>query len=63
LRFIESQDVLLSATKLLKPASIFLQVEGAANENITLDGGDISKAAKPLEFKNGASEKSMKLRG
>ena len=63
LRFIESQDVLLSATKLLKPASIFLQVEGAANENITLDGGDISKAATPLVFKNGALEKSVKLRG
>ena len=63
LRFIESQDVLMSATKLLKPASIFLQVEGVANAGITIDGGDISKAAKPLEFKNGASEKSMKLRG
>lgn len=62
LRFIESQDVLLSATKLLKPASIFLQVEGAANAGITLDGGDISKAAAPLAFKNGASEKAVKLR-
>jgi hypothetical protein len=63
LRFIESQDVLMSATKLLKPASIFLQVEGVANAGITIDGGDISKAAKPLEFKNGALEKSVKLRG
>jgi hypothetical protein len=62
LRFIESQDVLLSATKLLKPAPIFLQVEGAANAGITLDGGDISKAATPLAFKNGASEKAVKLR-
>ncbi|HAO79640.1 MAG TPA: glycoside hydrolase, partial [Verrucomicrobia subdivision 3 bacterium] len=62
LRFIESKDVLMSATKLLKPASIFLQVEGAANEGIVMDGGDISKAATPLAFKNGASEKSVKLR-
>lgn len=62
LRFIESQDVLLSATKLLKPASIFLQVKGAAKAGITLDGGDISKAAAPLAFKNGASEKAVKLR-
>jgi len=63
LRFIESQDVLLSATKLLNPAAIFLQVEGAANAGITVDGGDISKAATPLAFKNGATEKSVKLRG
>ena len=63
LRFIESQDVLMSATKLLKPAKVFLQVEGAANENLTLDGGDISMATTPVAFKNGASEKSVKLRG
>jgi hypothetical protein len=62
LRFIESQDVLVSAAKLLKPASIFLQVEGAANEGFTLDGGDLSKAATPLAFKNGAVEKSVKFR-
>lgn len=62
LRFSDSQDVLMSAVKLLKPASIFLQVEGAANAGITLDGGDISKAAKPLAFTNGADEKAVKLR-
>jgi hypothetical protein len=62
LRFIEAQDVLMTATKLLKPAPIFLQVEGAGNESITLDGGDISKAATPVVFKNGALEKSVKLR-
>jgi hypothetical protein len=62
LRFIESQDVLMSATKLLKPAPVFLQVEGAANENITLDGGDLSKAATPVAFQNGATERSVKLR-
>jgi hypothetical protein len=61
-RFIDSRDVLLSATRLLAPAPIFLQVEGAANEGITFDGGDISKAATALAFKNGASEKSVKLR-
>lgn len=62
LRFIESQDVLMSATRLLKPASVFLQVEGAANENITIDGGDLSKATTPVAFKNDAAEKSVKLR-
>ena len=63
LRFIESQDVLMSATKLLQPAKAFLQVEGAASENLVLDGGDLSKAATPVAFKNGAPEKSVKLRG
>lgn len=63
LRFIESQDVLMSATKLLKPSPVFLQVEGTAGENIVLDGGDYSKAATPVAFKNGASEKSVKRRG
>jgi len=62
LRFIDTQDVLLSATRVLSPASVFLQVEGAANEGITIDGGDISKAAAPLAFKNGAAEKSVKRR-
>lgn len=62
LRFIESQDVLLSATKLLRPAKAFLQVEGAASASIVLDGGDILKAATPLAFQNGASEKSVKRR-
>ena len=62
LRFIESQDVLLSATRVLKEGKVFLQVEGAANEGITIDGGDISKAASPVAFKNGATEKSVKLR-
>ena len=62
LRFIDSQDVLLTAARLLKPAPVFLQVEGAENENITIDGGDLSKAEKPLAFKNGGLEKSVKLR-
>ena len=62
LRFIAAQDVLLAAPRLLRPASIFLQVEGAANAGITIDGGDISKAATPVAFKNGASEKAVKVR-
>lgn len=62
LRFIESRDVLLGSPRLLKPAAVFLQVEGAANENIIIDGGDISKAATPVAFKNGADEKAVKVR-
>ena len=62
LRFIDSQDVLLSATRLLTPAPVFLQVEGADNGNIIVDGGDLSKADKPLAFQNGAREAAVKLR-
>jgi hypothetical protein len=62
LRFIDSRDVLLNATRLLTPAAIFLQVEGATSEAITIDGGDLSKAAKPLSFQNGGAEKAVKLR-
>jgi glycosyl hydrolase family 28 len=62
LRFIETQDTLLSAARLLTSAAVFLQVEGAASRGITLDGGDISKASAPLAFKNAADEKAVKLR-
>ncbi|MGH7952521.1 MAG: glycoside hydrolase, partial [Limisphaerales bacterium] len=62
LRFIETRDVLLTAARVLTPSAVFLQVEGANNGGITIDGGDISKAATPLAFKNGADQKSVKLR-
>jgi hypothetical protein len=62
LRLIETQDVLMSATRVLKEGKVFLQVEGASNANITIDGGDISKATTPLEFKNGAVKTGVKLR-
>ncbi|HUB87116.1 MAG TPA: glycosyl hydrolase family 28 protein [Verrucomicrobiae bacterium] len=57
-----AQDVLLNAPRLLTPASVFLQVEGADAANIIVDGGDLSKAAAPLAFKNGANGNSVKLR-
>jgi hypothetical protein len=63
LRFIESADVLLTATRLRTPAPVFLQVEGGSSAGITIDGGDISNAAAPLAFKNGAAEAAVKLRG
>jgi hypothetical protein len=61
LRFIASQDVFMSATRLLTPASVFLQAEGQ-NTNITVDGGDLSKAAEPVAYKYGATDGSIKLR-
>jgi len=62
LRFIETKDVLLTASRVLTPTPAFLQVEGAGSQAITVDGGDISKAGTPLAFKAGAQKNSVKLR-
>ena len=62
LRFIDSKQILLTATRVLTPSSVFLQLEGAANEGIIIEGGDLSKAASPVTFKNGATQKAMRLR-
>jgi len=62
LRFIDTSDVLLSASRLIASAAVFLQVEGRASQGITIDGGDLSKAANPVAFKSNASEQSVKLR-
>jgi hypothetical protein len=61
LRFTESQDVLMTASRLLTPANVFLQVEGK-NENIIIDGGDLTKAATPVTGKYGAERKDVKVR-
>jgi hypothetical protein len=62
LRFIDSKQTLLAAARVLTPSSTFLQLEGAGNEGIVIDGGDLSKAATPLVFKDGAVKSSVKLR-
>ncbi|HEX7962172.1 MAG TPA: glycosyl hydrolase family 28 protein [Terriglobales bacterium] len=62
LRFIETKDVLLTASRVLAATPVFLQVEGGGSQAITIDGGDISKAATPLAFKAGAQKNSVKLR-
>jgi hypothetical protein len=61
-RFINVKDALLTAPRLLTPASVFARVEGTDNAHITIDGGDIAKAEKPLDFANGANESAVKLR-
>jgi hypothetical protein len=53
----------LSAARLLAPAAVFLQVEGAGSDAILVDGGDLSKAGKPLAFQNGGEEKAVRVRG
>jgi hypothetical protein len=59
LRCINSKQILLTASRLLSPAAVFLQLEGAENENIKIDGGDLSRAATVLAYKNGATEKAV----
>jgi hypothetical protein len=60
LRFTDVEDVLLSGCRVLTPAAVFLDVEGAHNRSITVNGGDLSKAAKPLSFTRGATPESVK---
>ncbi len=54
LRFINTKDVLLTAARVLTPAAIFLQVEGAASDGIVVNGGDLRKAKTALTFTDGA---------
>jgi hypothetical protein len=61
-RFINSKQSLLTAARLLTPAAVFLQLEGAENEGIAIDGGDLSKAATSVTYKEGATEQAVKLR-
>jgi Glycosyl hydrolases family 28 len=62
LRFVETQDALLTASRVLTRAAAFLQVDGAASKVITIDGGDLSKAATPVVFESGAGNEAVKLR-
>ena len=62
LRFIDSKQALITASRVLTPAGPFLQLEGEGNDGIIVEGGDLSKSASPVAFKNGAAEKSVKLR-
>jgi hypothetical protein len=62
LRFIDTKQALLTAARVLTPASAFLQIEGTGNEAIVVDGGYLAKAATPLKLKNGAAKGEVKLR-
>jgi polygalacturonase len=62
LRCINSKQILLTASRLLSPAAVFLQLEGTGNTDIKIDGGDLTKAVKVLAYKSGATEKAVRLR-
>jgi hypothetical protein len=57
-----SHDALLSSSRLLSSASAFIELVGPNNAAITVDGGDISKAAKPLLLSDGAISKSVRIK-
>jgi len=62
LRIKNTRDVLLTATRVLTPAAAVIELVGSNNSDITIDGGDISKATKALALTNGASAKAVRLR-
>jgi polygalacturonase len=62
LRFIDTQDVLVTASRVLAKAPVYLQVEGSESREITIDGGDLSKAATALSLKTGVRADAVKLR-
>lgn len=59
LRMTNSQDILMTATRLTTPAALWLSLEGSGNKNIKFDGGDFSKAGKFLNASNGAEENAV----
>ncbi|MGN6181093.1 MAG: glycoside hydrolase family 28 protein [Mucilaginibacter sp.] len=62
-RFINSEDILLTAVRLKNRGQFFLAVEGERSNAITIDGGDISKAVTAVSFNKGALKQAVKLRG
>jgi polygalacturonase len=61
-RFISTREVLLSASRVLAAVPAFLELEGADCGEITIDGGDLSKAQNPLLLRQGAQQQAVKLR-
>ncbi len=62
LRFVDSRDVLITAARVLTPAPVFLRVEGEKNENLIVDGGDLAKAGKPVDFAEKATPAAVRVR-
>ena len=63
MRLINSKDVLLTATKILTPAAVFLKIEGAESAGIIADGGDLRKASQKTVFDKGALKDAVTFRG
>ena len=63
LRLIDAQQVLLTGPRLLGCAKVFLRVEGADNDEIVVEGGDLRRADRALALANGASRNAVRLAG
>ncbi len=62
LRLRNTREMLISAPRLLSPAAAFARVEGKDSADITVDGGDITKAAKAIDLADGAERSEVRLR-
>jgi hypothetical protein len=62
MRFRNVRHTMLNALRVLHSASTFLLVEGNISENIRLDGGDLSRAAKAVAILAGVSEAAVRIR-
>jgi polygalacturonase len=58
----DAHDILLVASRVLGRAAVFLELVGQNNSTVTIDGGDLSKTAKPLIFSGGATPNAVRLR-
>ncbi|MFI5131649.1 MAG: glycoside hydrolase family 28 protein [Chitinophagales bacterium] len=61
LKFINSKDILLTATRLLTPSTIFLSVEGPDSRDITIAGCDIQKAKQSFIVDKGALKTAVRI--
>ena len=61
IRCINTTETLITSPRLLTNASVYLAVEGERSADITLEGGNISKAAKKATFERGATETTTKI--
>jgi hypothetical protein len=62
LRLKDAHDILMMATRVLGLAAAFLELVGQSNSSVTIDGGDLSKSAKPIIFSSGATPNAVRLR-
>jgi hypothetical protein len=60
LRFTAVKDVLLTSPRVTGSSSVFLRVEGTGNENVKIEGGDLTRAQSATSFGEGVSETSVR---
>jgi polygalacturonase len=61
-RVIDSKQMLITGTRVLGEAAVFMRVEGAGSAGIIVDGGDLARAGKIVELAGGATEGAVKVR-